>query len=135
MNNNEVNTLLVTVTNISSMDKLNLVTFVYEKQELFMISLALQDIKVNQNVILSINPTHINLAKSDKYSISSENILKAKITYINQGKLLSYVRLDVLSTSLESLISTQALQKLELKMHQDVFIFFNASDISIKEVL
>ena len=129
------NTLKAKVTEIQNMQNLNIVHF-EQKEEIFsMISLDLENIKVNSNVLLSINPTHVNISKEDNIQISCENKIKAKISHIEEGKLLSYISLRFKEQELQSLISTKKMNDLKLKIKDVVFMYINASDISIKEIL
>ena len=129
------NTLKAKVTEIQNMQNLNIVHF-EQKEEIFsMISLDLENKKVNSNVLLSINPTHVNISKEDNIQISCENKIKAKISHIEEGKLLSYISLCFKDQELQSLISTKKMNDLKLKIKDVVFMYINASDISIKEIL
>ncbi len=129
------NAIKAKVTKIQNMQNLNIVHFEQEEEIFSMISLELENIKVDSNVLLSINPTHINISKEDNLLISCENKIKAKISHIEEGKLLSYISLCFKQEELQSLISSKKLNDLKLKCKDDVFIYINASDISIKEIL
>ncbi len=131
-----MNTIVATVIKIDNIDNLNIVNFTFDNQTLSMMSLDLSDdIKIGVRVKLMANPSHIAIAKELNGMVSYSNQLKAKIVEIDNGKLLSSIRLLVGEDSLESIITFRSSQKMNLKIGDDVTALIKASELSILEVL
>ena len=90
-----MNELKAIVSNIQSVDSLNIIQFDYAGIILTMMGLELPNIKIGSKVILSAKPTHIAIAKDFNGNISLSNIIKAKIKELNNGKLLSSIVLKI----------------------------------------
>ena len=128
--------LKAVVADIKSNGSLHIVDFWCSNQKLSMMSLELnKDIKINSKVILLLKPTQINIAKKLESHISCSNIFKAVITSIQTEKLLSNIKLKFHSSTLESIITTQKKEELNLKKGDEVFVFFNASALSIGKII
>jgi molybdopterin-binding protein len=122
------------VSDIRSLDNLNIVRFTHQKQTLLMVSLELRDINVGDRVILNIKSSHIALAKDLNAAVLSfENQLDVTVKSFEIGSLLCTVRVDFDGDILECLLTKEAFSKLDLKEGVKALIF--ASDISIQEVL
>jgi molybdopterin-binding protein len=126
-----------TLKNIKSNNSLNIITLQADTTTITMLSLQLnQNIKIDTDVILSIKPTNISIAKDIKETTSHDNLLKAKIEDISSGNLLSSISLIVSKDiKLESIITNLSLQRLSLQKGDNVVAMISASDISIIEVL
>jgi len=131
-----VNTLRAKVLKIENKDSLNLVTFSFKSINLFMISLDLNEqIKENAKVVVYVKPTNISLAKEFEGQISSSNKLKGQIISIEKGQLLSSVICNVLDIQIQSMITTNSLNNMNLCVHDNITLFFKASDLSIREII
>ncbi|RXJ91195.1 transporter [Arcobacter sp. CECT 8983] len=123
------------VSKIKSSDSLNLVTFSFKSNELTMISLDLtEDIKENKKVILSVKPTNINIAKNLQGEISSSNKLHGNIKSIEKGKLLTNIVCIIDDTFIETIVTTESLEKMNLKVDDKITLFFKSSALSILDV-
>ena len=134
--------LIATIEKIESVGDLNIVTFVCATQKLQMVSLELSDeIQVGIEVKLACKPTAVALAKptidveSFCSMLSYSNQLKVQISSIERGKLLSSILLKLGSFSLESMTSTEAVERLALKEGDEVIALIEANELSILEVL
>ena len=67
--------------------------------------------------------------------LSYSNQLQVQITSIERGKLLSSILLKLGSFSLESMTSTDAVERLDLKEGDEVIALIKANELSILEVL
>ncbi len=124
------------ITKIQSVDNLNIVNFDFWGQSLSMMSLDLNDkIKVGSEVILTTKPTHIAIAKEFNGNISYSNQLSAKITNIDNGELLSSIKLRTGDAMCESIITKNSSVRMNLQLGNSVTIFIKASELSIKEIL
>ena len=131
-----MNRFVATVKSIESTQNLNIVKFRFFDEILTMMSLELnQNIKLDSKVELSLKATHITIAKNLKGIISDSNQLKAKIISINNGKLLSSVKLSLYDTTLESIITQKSSKQMNLKIGDNVSILINPSELSIVKVI
>jgi len=131
-----MSSLVATVTTIENCDSLHIVKFDCYNQTLSMISLDLIDaIQIGTKVKLVIKPSHIAIAKNFSGEVSYSNQLKTTIKSCINGQLLSSVKLDFFDTTLESIITLNSSQKMDLKVGDEVIAFIKASEISIGEVL
>ena len=125
-----------TVTDIHSIDNLNIVTFDFLGHSLTMMSLGLSDdIRVGKEVLLGIKPTHIALGKAVSGLLSYSNQIDAKISSSTHGKLLSSITLLVGDVLFESIITLESALSMNLKADDDVTMMIQASDLSIVKVL
>jgi molybdopterin-binding protein len=131
-----MNTLIATVTKIDTIDNLNIVNFDFSDQTLSMMSLDLSDdIKIGTKVKLITKPSYIAIAKEFSGILSYSNQLKAKIIELENGKLLSSVKLQIEEFLLESIITFESSKKMDLKVGDEVTAFIKASELSILKVL
>jgi len=131
-----MNRFVATVKSIESTQNLNIVKFNFFDEILTMMSLELNEkIKIDSKVELSLKATHITIAKNLKGIISDSNQLKAKIISINNGKLLSSVKLSLYDTTLESIITQKSSKQMNLKIGDNVSILINPSELSIVKVI
>ena len=131
-----MNTFIATVTKIDTIDNLNIVNFEFSDQTLIMMSLDLSDdIKIGTKVKLITKPSYIAIAKEFSGILSYSNQLKAKIIELENGKLLSSVKLQIEEFVLESIITFESSQKMDLKVGDEVTAFIKASELSILKVL
>lgn len=131
-----MNTFIATVTKIDTIDNLNIVKFEFSDQTLSMMSLDLSDdIQIGTKVKLITKPSYIAIAKEFSGILSYSNQLKAKIIELENGKLLSSVKLEIEEVFLESIITFESSQKMDLKVGDEVTAFIKASELSILKVL
>ena len=121
---------------IDSVENLNIVTFYFNGVVLKMMSLDLSDdIQVGKKVTLAVKPSHIAIAKEFSGMVSYSNQLKATIESCNNGKLLSSIKLLTGDVILESIITSESVLKMDLKVGDEVTAMIKASELSIVEVL
>ena len=124
------------ITQIETVDNLNMVKFDFCGHSLTMMSLGLNDeISVGREVILGIKPTHIAIGKDFSGLVSDSNQINAKIISCTHGKLLSSIKLSVDDVVLESIITLESALKMDLKTDDDVTMMIKASELSILKVL
>ncbi len=128
--------LIATVTNIDSVENLNIVTFDFLGQSLSMMSLDLNNnIKKGVEVELMAKPSSIAIAKEFSGDISYSNQIKTKISNIENGKLLSSIKLQIDKFILESIITTNSSKRMNLQKGDEVTAFIKANELSILRVL
>jgi len=134
--------LKATIEKIENVDDLNIVTFDCAGQKLQMVSLELsEEIQPKVKVKLACKPIAVALAKPtmdvENFSsiLSYSNQLKVQIDSIERGKLLSSILLRLGTFSLESIMGTDAVERLSLEEGDDVIALIKANELSILEVL
>ena len=131
-----MNTIITQVTNISKLENLNILECKTENDTITLLSLELpEQIKISTKLKIAMKPTNIIIAKNFTNICSCENILKAKIKDIDNGKLLSSITIEYCNKILESIITLNAAKKLSLKIDDNINLLIKASDIYIKEIL
>jgi len=128
--------LIATISEINNCDSLHIVKFKYHTQTLSMMSLELNDnICIGTNVRLGIKSSHISIAKNFAGEISFSNKLFTKIISIEDGELLSSITLEFFDTTLEAIISKEAVKKMNLSINDNVTAFIQMSELSIVEII
>ena len=131
-----MSTLIATVSKIQNCDSLHVVGFECNGQTLSMMSLDLnKHIKVGTKVKLSVKPSHVAIAKDFSGEVSYSNQLSCIIEDIENGELLSSVRLSFFDNTLESIITLNSSKRMNLKIGDKVSAFVKASELSISEIL
>lgn len=127
-----MNRLNAVVKNIQSVDNLNIVSFEYQGEVLTMMSLDLADnIQVRKRLELTAKATNIAIAKEFSGEVSYSNQIKASIVEIENGELLSSIKLKVKEFFLESIITLNSSKRMDLKVDDEVTLLIKASDLSI----
>ncbi|QOY54386.1 TOBE domain-containing protein [Candidatus Sulfurimonas marisnigri] len=131
-----MNTFIATVKNIQSVDNLTIVKFDFDGVSLSMMSLELNSsVKVGVRVKISTKPTHVAISKAFRGEVSYSNQLPAKIIHVENGELLSSITLQVNSTTLESIITKESSERMNLHLDDEVTAFIKANELSILEIL
>ncbi len=127
-----MNILSVVVDNIQEEQSLHIVTFDFLGTKLKMMSLQLsKDIQVGKKSRLYFKPTNVAFGKDCKGLVSFANKIDAKVEKIEKGKLLTYVILNVKDHQIESIITTEVCEQMNLTIEDEVKIFLKANEISI----
>ena len=131
-----MNIFVVTISQIERVDNLNLIKCDFLNQTLELLSLELGNgIKVGSILELTVKPSNISIAKNFSGMISCFNQIKAKIKEVENGKLLSSIKLIIGQSTIESIITKEASLEMNLKPKDEVSIFINQSELSIFRVL
>jgi len=127
-----LNIIKATITDISSVDNLNIVSFKSGGLSLKMMSLDLNSsIKIGKDVVLYVKPTAVAIGKNLSGMLSYSNRLNAVIETIDNGKLLSSISLRVEDELLESIITVASSKVMDLKIADEVVVLIKASDLYI----
>jgi len=128
--------LKATIVSIETVENLNIVKFSFNNTILTMMSLDLNsDIKIGTKVSLAIKPTHVAIAKDFNGIVSYSNQINTIINDIDNGKLLSSIKLGINDTIIESIITVESSQKMNLKVGDSVIALIKASEISIQGIV
>ena len=130
-----MNKLEVIVSKIDNLENLNIVQFDYKGINLSMMSLGLSNINVGNKVVLSINASHIAIAKDFEGEISLSNKIPCIIENLDKGELLSSLRLNIEHTIITSIITTNSVNRMNLKEKDKVIALIKASELSIQKVI
>ena len=131
-----MNKLKAQITDIKSIKDLNSIKFDFHGSSLSMVALDLdENIKIGSSVLLSAKATHIAIAKDFSGELSYSNQLKAKIVDINKGEILTSIKAITSDTLIESIITTNSAQRMQLKNPDEIVILIKATELFITEVL
>lgn len=128
-----MNKIQAIITDIQSFDGISIVTFKTQTSHLKMMALELSQ-KVEQRVVLGINPSNIVIGKNFDGLISFSNILEVKLVKIELGKLLATLFLSFEDEILEAIITKESLEKMNLQINDNLKAMIKASHISIVEI-
>lgn len=131
-----MNTFKASITKIDGADSINLVRFRAEGEEFIMMSLELDgSLKVGCEVLLGIKATTLSLAREKNTMLSISNQFPVRIKSIDNGALLSSVKLSFCDTVFESIITKNSAIKMGLKPEDEMIALVKASDLSIVEIV
>ncbi len=131
-----MNKMRAKITDIKSVQNLNIVNFIFNNQTLSMVSLELsQDIKVGSEVYISAKATHIAIAKNFSGEISYSNQVKAKIISVNNGEILSSIIVNIGKTEIESVITASSSKRMKLEVNDEITLLIKSTELSISEVI
>lgn len=91
--------------------------------------------KIGSEANVIFKETEVGIAKNLKGEISFSNLLQGTILFVNKGKILSKVNIDVDGINIGSIITTNAVEQLTLGLGDEVKIFIKATEVSLEEVL
>lgn len=131
-----MSSFIATISKIQRCDNLHIVNFNYNEQTLSMMSLDLnENIKEGSKVKLLTKPTLVAIAKDIRGELSYSNQLPCTISSIENGELLTGIKLDYQNTIIESIITQASSKRMNLKVGDSVVALIKASELSIGEVL
>jgi len=124
------------ITRIQNVENLHIITFESANTSLSMMSLELHPkINIGTQVLLTSKATSVGIAKQSSQELSFCNQLPTKILSIEIGELLCSLELSFGSFIIESIITTTALQRMQLEVGMDVIALIKSSDLFIEEIL
>ncbi len=128
--------IIAHVSNIQSVDNLNIVNFKCENTTLTMMSLELSKrVGMGTKVLLSVKPTATAIGKNIKGELSYSNQLNVKILSLEIGELLCALKLKFHDFILESIITTSSQKRMNLQVNDEVVALIKSTDLSIEQVL
>ncbi len=130
-----MNHIKAKIATIEACDNLHILTSYSGDTLLTMIGLELQKgVHIGSDITLSVKPTQIAIGKDIRGILSCENQLPVTIHSIQEGILLTILKLQFFDTMLESIITTATCKKMSLKKGDSLTAIFKASDLFIVEV-
>ena len=131
-----MNHISAVITDIKSVDSINLVSFEVEEEQLRMISLELPNtLCIGSKVVLGAKASHITIAKELNNEISISNQLRVIIENIQHGELLCSIKFRVAGSLLESIITNESALRMGLQEGKSIVALIKSSELSIVEVL
>lgn len=131
-----MNQIRAKVKEIQTEQNLTIVSFAFGGYTLKMMGLELDpSIQVGSEVILTSKATSLGLAKDFEGVLSYSNMLKATVVELENGVLLSSVKLACEDMSLESIITKDSALRMDLREGEEITVLIKASELSILEVL
>lgn len=130
-----MNTIKASITKIDGIDSINLVSFQAEGERLVMMSLELDKaLEVGSAVVLGFKASSVSLVREKNAMLSISNQIPVRIKSINNGELLSSVKLSFSDTVFESIITKDSLVRMGLKQDEEIVALIKASDLSIVKI-
>ncbi len=121
---------------IESLENITVVSFSSFGQALKMMSLELdKNIKIGSKVTLGVKASSISIAKNLSTELSISNQLQTTVISVNNGILLTSIKLRFEDFILESIITLESSKRLSLHEGDTVIALIKSSDLSILEVL
>ena len=77
--------------------------------------------------------TEVIIAKGDTSAVSLQNQIKGQISRINKGDLLSKIEVNTNIGIVKSIITSNAVQQLELKEGEEVIAMIKSNEIMLAE--
>lgn len=131
-----MNYIKASVTSIDSFDGITIVGFSAGSEVLTMMSLELdRSLKVGSDVMLAVKATTVSLSREKSALLSISNQLPVQISSINEGELLSSIKLSFESSTIESIITKSSAVRMDLKPDDEIVALVKASDLAIAEIL
>lgn len=120
------------ITKIEACNRLHQVSLKMQERELTIVTLELPEgVREGAEVTLLVKPTHILLSTASRKDLSFDNRLQATVSAIEKGEILTTVQLACAGNGIEAIITTRALERLQLQNGQTCFVYINAATFSI----
>lgn len=131
-----MNRTVAIITDIQSVDTINIVSFEAAGQAMRMMALELNErVEVGSRVVIGAKATNIALAKEKMTNISISNQLEVTIKRLNMGTLLCSVSFDFAGELWESIITRESALRMELELGSKIVALVKSSELSIVEIL
>jgi len=127
--------IVCTIKSIKTHHSLNVFMLDFEGFELKMISLEIDEkIKNAKKVIVGVKPFAVGILKDFHGNISFSNRLKGYICDIDNGSLLSSIKIKIGKTELESVMLYQTAEDMKLRIKDEITAVIRASELYIVDV-
>jgi molybdopterin-binding protein len=131
-----VNRLEAYVSDIKQAENITIVTFDAQGKALRMMALGLNlPLYVGTRVVLGFKASHVSLSVGLTDGLSISNRLDAVVETVETGALLCSVMLRVGRTRVESIITRESAERMELLPGSSVRALIKASDLSVLSVV
>jgi len=131
-----MNRIPATLTSIASFEGVSQLFFDAGGTPLTMVGLELpKGVQEGVEVILGVKATHIVPARRIPEEIAISNALPVRVSGVEKGRILSVVALRFGEIDLEAIVPADLYEKLGLREGESGYALFQASELSILEVL
>ncbi len=132
-----MNVLNGIITSIEVCDRLSLVTIKCEDTPFSVIIIETPEsvdyLVENRPIQILFKETEVILSKNEVHNISLENVFSCTIAEIKKGKLLSSIRLLFNEIELNSIITSQSLEKLKLEPGMRITAMVKTNEIMLAQ--
>ncbi len=130
-----MNRIPATVTGLESVESITVVSFDSGGTVLKMMALALNaSVEPGKVVTLGVKASHVSLARNLDGELSISNRIPAVVESVEKGALLCSVTLRFGEASLESIITRDSAERMNLHPGDRLFALVKASDLSLLEI-
>ncbi len=122
------------IIHITSQDDLSLIDLKVDNDLFTTILINSDDIdylKTDNKVFILFKETEVSIAKNLSGILSIRNKMRAKVKEIEKGKILTKVVLDYKDKSIISIITTRAVNELDLQIGDEVDALVKTNEVSI----
>lgn len=131
-----MNRLRAKITHIQTYEGISRILLNYHGQTLNAITLELPSFaQEGSEVFICFKETEVGVAKGTCEHISFSNLFECNIQLIQKGVILSTISVVHHSQTLTSLITTAALERLNLSMGDSTVFFVKATELSLEEIV
>ncbi|SFV61525.1 Molybdate-binding domain of ModE [hydrothermal vent metagenome] len=127
-----MNKIKTTIQDIKIVKEIYFITLKINEQYINILNFNINNkIKIGDIVYITIKSTNIALSKNLPEDISITNRLNAKIIDINNGEILTAIKLDIDGFILESIITTKAYLDMNLNIDDKIIALIKSNEITI----
>ncbi len=131
-----MNKIKALIDTIETHDGITRVLLTSGNKKLTAITLELPDFfQIGSEANVIFKETEVGIAKNLSGEISFSNLLQGTVSFVNKGKILSKVNINVDGINIGSIITTNAVEQLSLESGDEVKVFIKATEVSLEEVL
>ena len=131
-----MNRLRAQITRIQTHEGISRILLNYHGQTLTAITLELPSFaKEGSDVYICYKETEVGVAKGNCDNISFSNIFECHIETLNKGVILSTLSATHHSHKIGSIITTTAIERLDLKENDPINFFVKATEVSLEEIV
>lgn len=130
-----MNRIDAVITKIERIPNISIVSFDVSGQSLQMMALELDEtLKEGVRVVLGVKSTAVSLAKAPTGMLSISNQLASRVVGVNNGELLSSIRLSFKGSPIESIITRNSSLRMGIKEGDELVALIKASELFIAKV-
>ena len=127
-----MNVLKGIITEIQSHEGISLVKLKSNENIFTSIILDVPDyLKENNTVKIIFKETEVIISKDLNPSISVQNQIFGRIEFIKKGVILSQITLSIGEDKIQSIITTNACEQLDLKENQNILALIKTNEVSL----
>ena len=131
-----MNTILATTVSIECFEGISSIIFETRGATLTMLGLEPPEgLEEGCKVELGIKSTHITIASKIPDGMAISNIIPVTLTDIDNGKIVSLLKMDFEGLELEAILPTEIIEPIAPKKGDNVLAVFQASELFIHRIM